>query len=200
VLTSDSFGPLTAELRRAESNHHAADRLLPDLVRRGSLEDAEDIGAVLISRLQKAARPRQGKRRPRPNLVVGLIPAAGGPMTPEMEKALSERRDLLESRALTLADQAVEAKARWLKRLGTPPRSDAARSRWLHEVRTVAAYRDRYGIEERSALGELRSEAQKFDAARADQAIRRARAICEDAATAKEGRSRAVEQSGRAIG
>jgi hypothetical protein len=200
VLTSESFGPLTAELRRAESNHHDVDRLLPALVRRRSFDDAEDIGAVLISRLQKAARPSQGRRRPRPDLVVGLIPVADGPMTIEMEKALSERRDLMESRALTLADQAVESKARWLKRLGTPPSSDAARSRWLHEVRTVAAYRDRYGVEERSVLGEPRSEAQKFDAARADQAIRRARALCAEKATAEEGRSRAVEMGGRAIG
>lgn len=200
VLTADSFGPLTAELRRAESNHHDVDRLLPALVRRRSLDDAEDIGAVLISRLQKAAKPKQGKRRAHAKLVVGLIPVADGPIGLDMEKALTERHDLMESRALTLADQAVESKARWLKRLGAPPRSDAARGRWLHEVRTVAAYRDRYGVEERSALGELRSEAQKLDAARAEQAIRRARAICEEAATAEEGRSRAVGQGGRAIG
>jgi hypothetical protein len=200
VLTSASFGPLTAELRRAESNHHDVDRLLPALVRRRSFDDAEDIGAVLISRLQEAARPGQGRRRPDPKLVVGLIPVADGPMSLDMEKALTERHDLMESRALTLADQAVESKARWLKRLGTPPRSDAARRRWLHEVRTVAAYRDRYGAEERSALGEPRSEAQKLDAARAEQAITRARAIREEAAAAEEGRSRAVEQGGRAIG
>ena len=91
VLTSPSFGPLTAELRRAESDHHDVERLLPILVARRSLDDAEDIGAVLISRVQKAAQPKQGKRRPSPKLVVGLIPVADGPMSPEMAKVLSER-------------------------------------------------------------------------------------------------------------
>jgi hypothetical protein len=198
VLASESFGPLTAELRRAEANHHDVDRLLPALVARRSLDDAEDIGAVLISRLQKAAQPKRGSRRPSPKLVVGLIPIADGPMSEEMARALAERADLMETRAMTLAEQAVEAKAPWLKRLGTPPASEAARSRWLHEVRAVAAYRDRYGVEGRRVLGEPKSEAQKLDAARAEQAIRRARSVAEDAVTTQEGRSRALESHGRA--
>ena len=93
----------------------------------------------------------------------------------------------------------VEEKAPWLKRLGIPPTTATARRRWLHEVRTVAAYRDRYKVEGR-ALGAPQNEAQKLDAARAEQAIRRARAIAEDAANAQDGRSRALEARGRAIG
>ena len=200
VLTSQSLGPLTAELRRAESDHYDVDRLLPALVARRSLDDAEDIGAVLISRLQKAAQPKKSKRRPSPKLVVGLIPVADGPMSPEMAKVLGELADLMEGRAMTLAERAVEDQAPWLKRLGTPPTTATARRRWLHEVRTVAAYRDRYKVEGRRALGAPQNEAQKLDAARAEQAIRRARAIAEDAANAQDGRSRALEARGRAIG
>ena len=200
VLTSQSFGPLTAELRRAESNHHDVARLLPALVARRSLDDAEDIGAVLISRVQKVAQPRRGKRHPSPKFIVGLIPVADGPMSPEMAKVLGELANLMEGRATTLAEQAVENKAPWLKRLGNPPATEAARRRWLHEVRTVVAYRDRYKVEGRRALGEPKNEAQKMDAARAEQAIRRARAIAEDAADAQDGRSRALESRGRAIG
>src|SRR5690606_3143837 len=33
VVDSDAFGPLTAELRRAEANNHDVERLLPRLVR-----------------------------------------------------------------------------------------------------------------------------------------------------------------------
>ena len=84
VLASDSFGPLTAELRRAEANHHDVDRLLPELVAQRSLDDAEDIGAVLISRVFKVAQPKQGRRRAEPKLVAGLIPVADGLMSPEM--------------------------------------------------------------------------------------------------------------------
>ena len=67
---------------------------------------------------------------------------------------------------------------RWLKRLGPAPEDDAERQRWMREVATVAAYRDRYGISARSALGEEPATvAQRRDAGRAEQAIRRARAI-----------------------
>jgi conjugative relaxase-like TrwC/TraI family protein len=200
VLASESFAPLTAELRRAEANHHDVDRLLPALVARRSLDDAEDIGAVLISRLQKAAQSKRGSRRPSANLVVGLIPVAGGPMSEEMARALTERADLMKARAMTLAEKAAEDKAAWLKRLGTVPATARARRRWLHEVRTVAAYRDRYEVEGRRVLGEPKTEAQKLDAARAEQAIRRARSIADDAATSQEGRSRALESHGRALG
>lgn len=200
VLASNSFGPLTAELRRAESDHHDVDRLLPALVTRRSLDDAEDIGAVLISRLHKAAQPKRSKRGTEPKLVAGLIPVADGVMSPEMASALVERQTLMESRAVTIAEKAVGANEPWIKRLGTPPTKGTARRRWLHEVRTVAAYRDRYRLDGRGALGEPRTDAQKLDAARAEQAIRRARAIAEDAAATHDGRSLAVEQRGRAIG
>ncbi|MFD1826777.1 MULTISPECIES: helicase C-terminal domain-containing protein [Mumia] len=199
VLASESFGPLTVELRRAEANHHDVGRLLPPLVKRRSLDDAEDIGAVLISRLQKAAQSKQRKHRPSPKLVVGLIPVAGGPMDEMMVKALTERADLMEGRALALAEKAVEERQPWLKRLGTLPATEAARRRWLHQVRTVAAYRDRYQVEGHRTLGDPRTLAQKRDVARAEQAIRRARAISEGAAVSQERRSRTVEQQGRAL-
>jgi conjugative relaxase-like TrwC/TraI family protein len=199
VLGSDSFGPLTAELRRAESNHHDVDRLLPALVRRRSLDDAEDIGAVLINRLQKATKPRHGKHRPSPKLIGGLVPMADGPMSDPMAEVLGELTDLMEGRAMTLAEKAVEDNAPWLRRLGTVPTTEAARRLWLHEARTVAAYRDRYTVEGRRVLGEPMNVAQKLDAARAEQAIRRARTISEEAVAAQDGHSRTVEQQGRAL-
>jgi len=200
VLTSQSFGPLIAELRRAEANHHDLGRLLPALVARRSLDDAEDIGAVLISRLQKAAQPKHGSRRPSPKLVVGLIPVADGPMNPDMATALGQLATEMEGRAMTLVEQAVEAKVPWLKRLGTVPDSESDRQRWLHEARTVAAYRDRYQVDGRRVLGEPKTEAQKLDAARAEQAVRRARAIAEEAANHQDGRSHTLESAGPAIG
>lgn len=199
VLASESFGPLTAELRRAESNHHDVDRLLPAIVKRRSLDDAEDIGAVLISRLRKPAQPKRRRHRPSSKLVVGLIPVADGPMSEPMARVLGELTDLMEGRAMTLAERATEDRAPWLKRLGTAPTTEAARRRWLHEVRTVAAYRDRYCVDGRRVLGDPKNVAQKLDAARAEQAIRRARAISEKAAGTQDGRSRTVEQQGRAL-
>ena len=199
VLASPSFGPLTAELRRAESNHYDVENLLPIVVARRGLGDAEDIGAVLISRVQKAAQARQGKRHQPQKLVVGLIPVADGPMSAEMAEVLNELADLMEERAMILAEKAVEDKASWLKRLGAPPASEDAHRRWLHEVRTVAAYRDRYQAERRRTLGAPTTVAQTLDAARAERAIRRARAISEEAANAEDGHNRTVEQRERVL-
>ena len=66
-------------------------------------------------------------------------------------------------------------------------------------MRTVAAYRDRYKVEGHRVLGEPRNEAQKLDAARAEQAIRRARAIAEEAANREDGPSHTLGSAGRAI-
>lgn len=120
-------------------------------------------------------------------------------MSPEMATALTQRQTLIESRALALVQKAVDTNEPWLKRLGSPPSKESAHRLWLHEVRTVAAYRDRYQVDGRSALGVPRTEAKKVDAARANQAIRRARALVE-VATGKAGRGRVVESKVRAIG
>jgi conjugative relaxase-like TrwC/TraI family protein len=200
VLGSDSFGPLTAELRRAEASCHDVDQLLPGLVTQRSLEDADDMGAVLISRLRSAARPDRGNRPSEPKYIVGLIPLAEGPMSPEMSTALATRQGLMEARATALADKAVEADEPWLKRLGTPPKAGAARSRWLDEVRTVAAYRDRYQVDTSSVLDEPRTEAQKFDAGRAQQALRRARAIVQQEDAPRDWDIRNLSPPGRVLG
>jgi hypothetical protein len=155
---------------------------------------------VLISRLRKATRPARGKRPRQPRYIVGLIPVAEGPMSPEMSTALLARQALMESRATALADAAVEADEPWLTRLGTPPATDAARGRWLNHVRTVAAYRDRYQVDTAGTLDEPRSEAQKLDAAHAQQAIRRARVIAQREAAPRSGDdNRTMRLPGRII-
>jgi hypothetical protein len=200
VLGSDSFGPLTAELRRAEANGHDVDQLLLALVARRSLEDADDVGAVMISRLRKPALPAGVQRRTEPTHIVGLIPRADGAMDPEMMAALAERQALMESRATALTANAVDAKEPWLKRLGRPPTTDADRSLWLNEASTVAAYRDQYRVDGRRALGEPRTAAPKLDAARGHKAIRRTRALADqEDALRSEGRRR-VELDRQTIG
>lgn len=176
---SDSFGPLTAEFRRVEADNYNIDGMLPDLVQARSLIDADDIGAVLVSRLRHAtARPRRGRQRNEPELIAGLIPVAAGPMSAEMGVALAERLTSIATRAQQLAEAAIADKESWVERCGTMPADPSTRAEWTEAVTTVAAYRDRYTISSRSALGDLpRSDAQKLDAARADRAVRRAQAI-----------------------
>jgi conjugative relaxase-like TrwC/TraI family protein len=184
VIESESFGPLTAELRRAEANHHDLEQVLPRVIARRSLDDADDVGAVLRHRLGLAttSSPAVGTRRPRPRLIAGLIPEAVGPMAEEMRTALIQRRELIEARAASLAEAAVANRDPWVKSLGAPPTLGRGQVRWIRHVATVAAFRDRYRIDSRTPLGDRStSDVQRLDAARANAALRRAKALADDA-------------------
>jgi hypothetical protein len=182
VIASNSFGPLAAELRRAESSGIDIAAALPKVVAQRGLEDAEDIGAVLISRLRHASSGRRAGARRQPKLIAGLVPVADGPMSPKMRGSLVEREELLESRATALAEAAVARMRAWVHRLGVPPTDPRERGLWMREVRVVAAYRDLYGVDSDSPVcpaGD--SDIQRVDGARARKAVRRAADIAEEA-------------------
>ncbi|OUZ11124.1 conjugal transfer protein [Aeromicrobium sp. PE09-221] len=182
LLGSDSFGPLTAELRRAEANNLNLESELPRLITRRTLADADDIGAVLISRIQQAeAQASTHRRKDSQRLIAGLIPRASGAMAPDMAEALIQRQHLIETRVSALAEASLAKQKGWLTRLGTPPAGGRLLERWLQELRTVIAYRDRYAVDSDVVLGNARSDAQRLDHARAAQAIRRARTISDEA-------------------
>ncbi|CDK01600.1 TrwC relaxase [Microbacterium sp. C448] len=201
AIDSDAFGALTAELRRAEANHHDLDRLLPRLVAARGFGDADDIASVLHHRVARAtARPaRSGRAREAPRLIAGLVPAASGPMADDMRQALDERRDLIEKRADAVLDAALNEGATWTKALGPSPRQRAKRQTWLRRARTVAAYRDRYGITDDTPLGPTPvATAQKIDAARAKMALDAARSLTADPEEAP-GRTSGREPLGRSF-
>lgn len=178
VIASEAFGPLTAELRRAEANHHDIEALLPRLVRARGFTDADDIAAVLHYRIATAtARPAgSGRARKTPRLIAGLIPEATGTMTIETRQALTERRDLIEARADAQLVGALQDGETWTVALGPEPKDDRAAMIWRRHARTVAAYRDRYSITGPAPLGApAESAAQKIDAARARAALDRTR-------------------------
>jgi hypothetical protein len=174
VLASDAFGPLTAELRRAEANHHDVDALLPKLVRARRLDNADDVAAVVHHRVAMAtARPAgSGRTRKTPRLIAGLIPEATGSMSDEMRQALNERRDLIEARADAVLDNALAEAAPWTAELGPRPTNVEKLATWRHSARVVAAYRDRYQIITEAAIGtQAETIGQKIDAARAQAAL-----------------------------
>ena len=179
VVESDSFGALTAELRRAEANHHDIADLLPTLVSRRGFDDAEDIGAVLLTRLQYAtARPKHTHRRRPSRMIVGLIPVVGGPIAEDAARGLRERQQLMESRASALVEVAMSGPESWLARLPQAPVESLERQRWMTAAKTVAAYRDRYGVTSQNPLGATaETDAQSLDRSRARQAIRRIEAV-----------------------
>lgn len=178
VVQSTVFGPLTATLRRAEAHRHDLERLLPRIVGQHRLDDADDVAAVLRHRLEKVASSRPRGSRARPRLIAGFIPEPLGPMVEEARRAIADRAELIESRARVLAEEAVETGETWVRSLGTPPRQADERERWLTDVATVAAYRDRYRIKSDLPVGgRPEDDAQKVDRNRALQAVRSARAV-----------------------
>lgn len=193
VVGSDAFGPLCAALRRADANGHVAERLLPQILASRPLDDADDLAAVLRHRLDTATRTRRPQGAPR--LIAGLIPAATGPMPPELRTALDERADLIETRAMTLAQNATAQRADWTRILGPAPTDHQQRDRWTRQVQAIAAYRDRYKITGPGPLGsEPSSAAQRRDAIHARAALHTAQQFAHAA-----GRATSVRSSGRDI-
>lgn len=177
VLDSTALGPLTAALRRAEANHHELGRLVSRVVAQHELYDADDIAAVLRYRIDKAAATPPRGCHLRPRLIAGLIPDPLGEMNDEDRQAIDERRELIESRARALAEDAIASDARWIRRLGRIPAEPAERGRWLEAAGTVAAYRERYGVtSDLPAGGGAASDAQKADRISALRAVREAAA------------------------
>jgi hypothetical protein len=104
-------------------------------------------------------------------------------MDEDMRTALRERAALIEQRADALVAEAVGASAAWVVELGTEPVDPQLAALWRREARTVAAYRDTYGITEASTLGLVGDDArQRADAARAHDAILRAQQLVARAA------------------
>jgi hypothetical protein len=101
---------------------------------------------------------------------------AFGALTAELRRALTERRDLIETRADALLDTALTEGEGWTKALGAPPKEAKTAAAWLRLGRTIAAYRERYGITDPTPLGSpAENDTQKIDAARARAALDRAR-------------------------
>ena len=183
VIESDAFGALTAELRRAEANHHDMDQVFPRLVRAREFDDADDIASVLHHRVARAtARPAgSGRTRKAPRLIAGLIPEAQGSVADDMRQALEERRELIENRATAVLDTALKAEDAWTKPLGTPPRDPRRTAGWRRQARVIAAYRDRYSITDDTPLGvppEMTD--QRIDRARAEAALSNLTALQHD--------------------
>ncbi|MFT4011715.1 MAG: TrwC relaxase, partial [Nocardioidaceae bacterium] len=160
-----------------------------------SLDGAVDLAAVLQHRVEAAAKqPPGGRRRKTPKLIAGLIPEAQGDLAAEMCAALDERRDLIETRALELAEKAVADRAPWLVKVGQPPTDTRERRRWLQQVATIAAYRDRYGITAGSMFGpRAENEAQRNDANRARSAAARAADLGRRSDSATRGMAPGIE-------
>lgn len=146
---------------------------MPRVVARHGLDDADDIAAVLRYRVDKLTASPPGRCRLRPRLIAGLIPEPLGAMSAEDRRAIDERKELIESRARTLAANAVASREAW------PVALAACRPCAMREPvgstlrRPVATYRDRYKVTSDLPVGGgASSEAQVADRRSARAALR----------------------------
>ncbi|MDR0625934.1 MAG: hypothetical protein LBG11_01525 [Bifidobacteriaceae bacterium] len=108
-------------------------------------------------------------------LIFGLIPAVPpAQVPPEYRAALADCERRMTARADHLLQQAIAADHPWLTAVNARPngrRQDDQR-RWRRAVRTIAAYRDMYGITSADPLGPAPTNtAQRVHRSRARQAI-----------------------------
>ena len=170
VRASEAHGPLFAAFRDADARRLDIEAVFPQLVAGRSLTDAIDVAAVLHARVDRWIQAASGRRRGADGLIAGLIPKVRGVSDPDMASALAEREHAMERRARTLANQAIEGSHGWVQRLGPAPNHPGHRARWLREVSTIAAYRDRWnitGLETLGARGDVKSTEQMSDLQRA---------------------------------
>lgn len=145
VRASAAYGPLLTALRDAETRGLNVEDRFPALVAARDFADAADLASVLHQRVDRWVEHAGTQRRqPAGDLIAGLIPRAKQVTDPDMARALTERDQAIEARAVQLAEQAVQTGAGWVRRLGQPPTDPSLRAAWMHQVRVVAAYRDRW--------------------------------------------------------
>ncbi|MDA8310712.1 MAG: relaxase domain-containing protein [Actinomycetota bacterium] len=152
IQASEARGPLFAALSDAQARGLDIDAALPRLVAGCGLDDADDLAAVLHHRVERWSTAAGGQHRTA-DLIAGLIPRAKGVTDPELATALAERDLAMRTRARALVARALVGAEPWLRALGTPPTEPARRERWLREVATVAAYRDRWHVTSERPLG-----------------------------------------------
>ena len=138
--------------------------------------------------------------RKTPRLIAGLIPHVQGPIAADMLQALTERRELIETRADAILDTARQTGEPWTQPLGDPPSGDREQARWRRDARTIAAYRERSQISDDTPLGPApQSAAQKIDRARAAAAIRRVAADTPQTGDSVAQRSVSVRRQERSL-
>jgi hypothetical protein len=148
IRQSPAYGPLLAVVRDAEARGLDVEEGLFGLMAARSLDGAQDIAAVIRDRIERWADANGSRRRTGSGLIAGLIPRAVGVTDTDIARGLQERAEALQRRARELAERAIDRNPLWLRQLGVRPSDPLAAERWLEAVKTIAAYRERWNIED----------------------------------------------------
>ena len=155
IVAATGFDALVSTMRRAQDRGvgRGVDlaTTLELLVNVRELGSAADVATVLDYRLTRwlEASKSVGSE----NLIAGLFPETIGDYSPDVVSALDERRRAIETRCEVVIERAFEAGEAWIRELGAVPEGKAALA-WRDVAVTVAAYRERWNIDDRRcALG-----------------------------------------------
>ncbi|MGZ0149003.1 ATP-dependent DNA helicase [Kribbella sp. WER1] len=153
LQASPAYGPLMAELRRAENASINVTEVLHRAVNQSPLTNANDLAAVLHARVDRLVSRTLRRRGEHPTTVAGLVTPATYVGDPNLIAPLRELESQIAQRADWLAGKASAEQPAWYRELhrdaSIPPDQDLAEL-----VGEIAAYRERYQIHAPSGLGD----------------------------------------------
>ena len=126
---------------------------LPALVEGRTLATADDPTAVLHGRVDRWIKSADRARQVKVERIAGLFPKPVFTAQSDLQDGLDDRARLIEERARAAAEAAIEYGQPWAAQLGRRPADPLRREEWMLRLTTVAAYRERWGIGDRSVLG-----------------------------------------------
>ncbi|NIK54658.1 conjugative relaxase-like TrwC/TraI family protein [Kribbella shirazensis] len=153
LQASPAYGPLIAELRRAENARLNITDLLHHAVNQSPLTTANDLAAVIHHRVRRLTARSLHKTGHRPTQIGGLITPATNVSDPALIAPLRELESQIIERANWLADELHANPPAWYSELRRTASTTSDQE--LSELaREIAAYRERYEITSDSILGD----------------------------------------------
>jgi len=167
VRASEAWGPLMAAFCEAEARGLDLDRALPALVQGRTISSADDLASLIHGRVTKWIESAGGLEQA--DRIVGLFPAAGRVTARDVDRALQERRTLIEENARALVLNAFRRPDPWVLSLGRPPADPVRREEWLRRLDSIAAYRDWWQVSGNAILGTAASSREQMSQRQAGQ-------------------------------
>jgi conjugative relaxase-like TrwC/TraI family protein len=154
-LAADPAMPsLAARLQALAAAGYDPVQVLKAVASARELHSARDTAAVLAWRIDEAYGDLQ------PDPAVALSPAQAGTYTQrtptvdgDIGDALRQIAAICDIRIDTLAQQAATEQPTWTRTLGPLPDDDIGRRQWIGRAAVIAAYRDRYDINDDEPIG-----------------------------------------------
>ncbi|MFC9689054.1 MobF family relaxase [Kribbella sp. NPDC056951] len=152
LQASPTYGPLITQLRRAEAIGLDVPGLVRQAVAQSSLANANDLAAVLHTRIERLVTRTQRRTGRHPNLIADILQPAEGVTDPTVIGPLRELEAQIAHRIDWLAESADRDRPDWYGIL-MQITADVPTTR-PSLLRSVVAYRDLYRIAGLSLLGE----------------------------------------------